>query len=159
MKYAVILIVSLISFFICAEYRAYMKKRLLECAGFVEFIAHAKIQVGCYLKPQRELLTGFSSVALESAGFRGMKDGETLSDLFMRCDDRLSLSEEERAVLLSLFSSFGKGYLEDQLSLIDESERRMKELYQRLCEVERKNARLVPTLFFCGSAALIIFII
>ena len=87
------------------EYSKYMKKRALECKAFLSFIAHMRVQVGCFLRPVKELAAGFSSPMLEKAGFiRALGDSDCILSAYKRCEPALSLSEEEKANVTAEFA-------------------------------------------------------
>ena len=69
MKYIGIFLLLIAAAATSREYSKYMKKRALECKAFLSFIAHMRVQVGCFLRPVKELAAGFSSPMLEKAGF------------------------------------------------------------------------------------------
>ena len=147
MKYLGIILILLSSLLVSREYRRYMQKRLDECLGFCNFIAHMKIQVGCYLRPVRELARGFSSAALSRTGFlSSVEKCDSLGKAFSECEPSLSLSEEERGELRAFFSSFGDGYLEQGVQAIETAHTNMERLMAALSEQKDKNIRLVSTL-------------
>ena len=97
MKYIGILLVLLTSVAISRDYVGYMNKRTAECKGFLDFIAHMRIQVGCFLRPVKELAFGFSSPSLEKSGFiDSLVSSENIYAAYMSCEPNLSLSKEER---------------------------------------------------------------
>ena len=160
MKYVGILCVLAASVLISGEYSRYMNKRVLECRDFVSFISHMRIQVGCFLRPVKELGIGFSSESLAGSGFlEALSHSENISEAYSKCEPSLSLSSEEREVLCDFFSSFGDGYLDEQLKLIDSAHSRMQELYLRLSTERVKNTRLVSTVSVTAALGFIIFVI
>ena len=145
---------------ISREYSKYMEKRMLECRDFLAFIAHMRIQVGCFLRPVKELAAGFSSPALEKAGFVSyLESADSILSAYRQCEANLSLSEEEKSVLNTLFSSFGAGYLDDGMKLIESAYSGMEILCGRLAEEKTKNTRLVTTLSVTLALGIIIFVI
>ena len=160
MKYIGILLVLLSAFFYSREYTRYMKKRLSECEGFLAFIAHMRIQVGCFLRPTKELSAGFSSEPLSDSGFLyALSECENIYEAYKKTESRLSLSKEERCILETLFSSVGEGYLDDGIKLIDSSFSAMEKLTEKLREECRKNIKLVCAISVTAALGLIIFVI
>lgn len=148
------------SFFISREYCRYINKRVLECRDFVAFISHMRIQVGCFLRPVKELAIGFSSESLDRAGFiDALSNSENISEAYLKCEPSLSLSEEEKEVLSGFFSSFGEGYLDEQVKLIDSVYQRMEELYSKLCREREKNTRLFVAISVTAALGFVIFVI
>lgn len=160
MKYIGIFLVLVAAVTVSRDYSTYMKKRALECKDFLAFIAHMRIQVGCFLRPVKELALGFSSPSLEKAGFIGyLESSDSILSAYRKCEADLSLSEEEKSVLDRLFLSFGEGYLDDGIRLIDASYSDMERLYKKLCEEKTKNTRLVTALSVTAALGVVIFVI
>ena len=81
MKYVGILLLLAAAALVSRDYCGYMNKRSLECKDFLAFIAHMRIQVGCFLRPVKKLGEGFSSPSLEKAGFLdSLSDSERIID-------------------------------------------------------------------------------
>ncbi len=160
MKLIGIFLLLAAAFVTSREYSKYMEKRMLECKAFLSFIAHMRVQVGCFLRPVKELATGFSSPPLEKVGFvHALRDSEGIFAAYKRCESALSLSEEERTVLNTFFSSFGEGYLDDGIRLIDAAYSDMNKLHEKLCEKKANNTRLVTVLSATSALGIIIFVI
>ena len=160
MKYAGILLVLAAAVITSREFSKYMKKRLAELKDFLSFVAHMRIQVGCFLRPVKELGEGFSSPALEKAGFLdSLAEADCIFDAYKKCEGNLSLSDEEKETLCTLFSSFGEGYLEDGMKLIDACYLGMERHYLKFCEEKTKNTRLVTALSVTAALGTIIFVI
>lgn len=160
MKYIGIFLLLIAAAATSREYSKYMRKRALECKAFLSFIAHMRVQVGCFLRPVKELAAGFSSPVLEKAGFiRALGDSDCILSAYKRCEPALSLSEEEKSALGSFFSSFGEGYLDDGMKLIEGAYSDMSKLYEKLCAEKTKNTRLVTALSATSALGIIIFVI
>ncbi len=160
MKYVGILLILVAACAISREFSKQMAKRTGECKDFLAFIAYMRIQVGCFLRPVKELGEGFSSPALENAGFMdSLANSDCIFDAYKKCEANLSLSSQEKEVLETLFSSFGEGYLDDGIKLIDASYSAMEKLYSKLCEEKAKNTRLVTALSVTAALGIIIFVI
>ena len=160
MKYIGILLILTAAVAISREFSKYMNKRVAECKDFLAFIAHMRIQVGCFLRPAKELGSGFSSHALERVGFiESLGESDSVFEAYKKSEPKLSLSDEEKRTLNTLFSSFGEGYLEDEMKLIESSYSAMEKLYSRLCEEKTKNTRLVTALSVTAALGIVIFVI
>ena len=160
MKYVGILFVLFAAIIVSRDYSSYMQKRSAECKDFLAFIAHMRIQVGCFLRPVKKLGEGFSSPALEKSGFLdSLSESERILDAYKNCEANLSLSAEEKNLLTDFFSSFGEGYLDEGVKLIESSYSGMERLYQRLCEEKAKNTKLVTSLSVTLALGIIIFMI
>ena len=160
MKYVGILLILISAIATSREFSKHINKRAAECKDFLAFIAHMRIQVGCFLRPVKNLGEGFSSPALEKSGFiSALAESDCISDAYKKCEQKLSLSSEEKETLNTLFSSFGGGYLDDGIKLIDNCYSSMERLYMRLCEEKTKNTRLVTALSVTTALGIIIFVI
>ena len=160
MKYVGILCVLLAAFLVSGEYRRRVKKRVSECREFLAFLSHMRVQVGCFLKPAKQLGEGFESESLTDAGFiQALATSDSIGQAFSLCEPRLSLSCEEKEVLSLFFSSFGEGYLDGQIKLIDATHARMESLYASLASESVKNTRLVAAISVTAAIGLIIFVI
>ncbi len=160
MQYIGIIAVMLSALVISREYARYMKKRELECEAFLEFIAHLRIQLGCFLRPLREAAAGFSSEALERVGFLGaVGSAESICKAYGSVKKRLSLSEAESRPLEALFSSLGSGYLEDELKLIDICEAEMRDAAEKIKVQSPKNIKLISTLSVTAAIGFFILVI
>lgn len=160
MRYIVIFIAMLIAIAISGEYTKYMKKRVAECEAFASFIAHVKTQVGCFLRPCRELADGFSSDALEKVGFLNeLRESGDIYASYVKAEPKLSLSEGEREVLDSFFSSLGGGYLDEQMKLIELCLEEVESARAKLREESPKSIKLISTLSVTGAIGFLILII
>lgn len=160
MKYGGILCVLLASLLVSREYCRHMNKRISECREFLAFISHMRVQVGCFLRPVRELGIGFSSETLEEVGFiEALSESENIKEAYLKCEPKLSLSMEEKEALFGFFSSFGDGYLDEQVKLIDSAYPKIEKLYLKLSDERVKNTRLVSTVSVTLALGFIIFVI
>ena len=137
-----------------------MTKRLSECRAFLAFINHIRVQVGCFLKPVRELGLGFRSEPLSECGFiDALSNSESIYEAYKKSEERLSLSADERAVLESLFLPFGEGYLEEEIRIIEAAKEQMEAMCAELSEKSAKNIKLVTVLSVTAALALLLLVI
>ncbi len=142
------------------EYTAYMNKRLSECEGFLLFIRHIRIEIGCFLKTPSELSRGFYSEALEAVGFLpSLRVGESLASAYDGCRKGLSLGAAEADAAGELFASLGKGYLDENVKLMDSAEARFDKLYRELKEECPKKIKVAASLCASGVLGFIILVI
>lgn len=142
------------------EYAKYMKKRESECEAFLEFIAHLRLQVGCYLRPVREAVDSFCSEALEGVGFfEAVRASESIYESYKKVRKRLSLSEEELKPLEALFSSLGQGYLEEEMKLINMCESEMRGMVEKINRESPKSIKLISTLSVTAAVGFFILVI
>jgi len=160
LRYIGIFTVLLAAFLISREYSHYMKKRLRECEGFIAFIAHMRIQVGCFMRPVKELAAGFSSDALSDVGFiDALSESDGIYEAYKKIEPRLSLSKNERDVLELLFSSVGGCYLEEGMKIIEAAYGKMESLHCSLSEECQKNIKLVSVLSVTAAIGFLILVI
>lgn len=160
MKYIGIIAVLLSAVIISKEYSSFVNKRLSECRDFLRFIEHMKIQVGCFLRPSNELAKGFSSGSLSDAGFLGaLENGESLYGAYKVAEPNLSISEEERDVLETLFSSVGECYLDEGVKLIDASHTKFENLYHKDRAECPKNAKLTSVISVTAAIGFLILVL
>lgn len=142
------------------EYARYMKKRLDECEGFLAFIGYMRIQVGCFMRPLRELSENFSSEALAKSGFTdALRVEKNIYDAYKVSEPALSLSAEEKEVLEVLFSSVGECYLEEGVRLIEASHTKMEGLYSELKAERPRSTKLVSVLSATLAVGFLILVI
>lgn len=141
-------------------YLKYMKKRLLECEGFLAFISHLRLQMSCYLKPIRQLCDGFYSKSLDESGFlEYIGECGNIYEAYKMAESRLSLSKEERELVSGLFSSLGEGYLDDELKLIDAYRDRLEAHFLILKKEAPKNSKLLSTVSVTAAIGFLIFML
>ncbi len=142
------------------EYTKYMKKRVRECEELLSFIAHLRTELGCYLSPVREAALSFDSPILNAVGFSdAVKNTENLYLAYQKIKKRLSISEEESKPLEALFSSLGKGYLEDEIKLICVCEEKVQKNVEEITRQAPKNIKLISTLSVTAAIGFFILII
>lgn len=93
------------------------RRRVLLLREVCELLRHIRRQVGCYLLPVREIARCYSSELLEECGFLDkLREGENpVSSL---CGEN-SLSARSMRVVDEVFSTFGEGYVEDEIRALD----------------------------------------
>lgn len=160
MKYIGFVLILLSVLIFSDSYSKHVKKRLSECEGFLEFIAHVRLQMSCYLKPPRALSEGFYSEPLSKSGFlQYVGECESIYEAYKRAETRLSLSDEERGILEKLFSSLGSGYLNDELKLLDAYGSLLDEAYESLKKEAPKSAKLISTVSVTVAIGFLILVI
>lgn len=148
------------AFLLSREYARYIGKRAVQCEEFLSFIAYMRIQVGCFLRPARELAAGFHSRELERIGFLGaVNEGVSLFEAYKSTEDSLVLSKEEREVLRTLFSSLEECYLDDGIRIIDSSYKEMEKLCRKIRDERPKNVKLAATLSVTASVGFLILVL
>lgn len=160
MKYIGAFTVLAAALLLSREYARYIGKRAVQCEEFLSFIAYMRIQVGCFLRPARELAAGFCSKELKRIGFlKAVNEGNSLFDAFKMTEGSLVLSREEREVLRTLFSSLEECYLDDGIRIIDSSYKEMEKLCRKIREERPKNVKLAATLSVTVSMGFLILVL
>ena len=160
MQYVGLIFVMLSALIFSLEYTEYMKKRMHECESFLNLIAHLRIELGCYLRPVREAAASFESIVLDKAGFsEAIRETENLGLAYKKIKKKLSLSEDESKPLEILFSSLGKGYLDDEIKLICTCEEEMRKTVEKINSQAPKNIKLISTLSVTAAIGFFILVI
>ena len=133
------------------------KRRALALSEEIySLLSHIKRQISCYLCPLSELIRDYSTPELMRVGFIKMARERGLLTAVRECEG-LRISDEERKLMISLFSSLGSGYASDEVRLIEDS---LSEFYAMLVQKRSeipKDIKLINTL--CASGALGILIL
>ena len=126
--------------------RAYSKRereRLLLCEGFLAFLLHIRIKIGCYLCPTESLADGFDSPPLRDCGFiDALKKHRRLDLAWSEVSREIALAEDEKRTLQCVFSSFGEGYMADGVRLIDTASDELSRTTEILRKKVPENLRL-----------------
>lgn len=159
LKLVGICILLFTSILISRELVARRRRRLFVCEELLRFVSFLRLQIGCFLRPVPEAVSEFHSDELSACGFLPVANGVDIDAAFFSSAAPSIVGKECTRIIDSLFSSLGKGYLDNEIKLIDTH-------YERLCELvegERteavRQARLIRTLTASASLGLIIFII
>lgn len=142
------------------SYISYLKKKQAECEAFLSLVCYMKIQIGCFMRSPKELISGFRCDALEKAGF--LTEVENCSDMgeaYRKIRDRLSLSDKESVLLDGLFSSLGEVYYEESVRLLDTAQGELEVIVKSEREAAIKNTRLLSALSTTAALAVIMLII
>ena len=159
LKYIGLVLITVSAVWVSGEYSMAQKRRLSELLGFVDFTAHMRIGIGCFMYKGSELAQGFECEALERVGFlEALRGGMTLSDAFDSCKKRLSLGLREREALDELFSCVGRGYLSDGVRITDKTLSMLEKIKDRLRIDVPKNIKLFTTLAAALSVGVIILV-
>ena len=142
------------------EYSHKQYARLKECEGFLAFFLHMRMQVGCFLRPSRELADGFSNNALSKLGFLdALRNRGSLFAAYEECESRMALSLAEKEIIVQLFKSVGEGYLDEGMRLIESACKEMKSISQDLKREVPKSVKIANALTAAVSLGIIILVI
>lgn len=155
---ALCVLVALCSILLSGELRGYKQKSLLISEELYALVLHVKRQVGCYLRPIAELLKDYSSPTLEGVGFLPMAKERGLLTALRECEG-LRISDEERRLLLSLFSSLGAGYVKDEVKLIEDCAAELYKLLLLRRSQIPKDIKLINTLCVSGALGILILMV
>ena len=135
------------------------RRRLAVCEELLRFVAFLRLQIGCFLRPVPEAVAEFNSDELSACGFLPLGSEVDISAAFSSSDAPAIVGDECARIMDSLFSSLGKGYLDNEISLIDTHYRQLSELLEGERVEAVRQTRLIRTLTASASLVLIIFII
>lgn len=134
-------------------YSAFVDRRIGELRGFSALILHMEGEISRTLGFGPSLFRSFSDEFLEKCGLLpSLRQGISLEDAFLECRGRLALTKEMKDMLSSLFSSFGRGYMEEEISRLREARGQIELALGSECECLEKNKKVVNALLF-GAAA------
>ena len=123
------------------------------------FVLHIRVQISCFLRPPSELARGFCSLLLEESGFLSdIGGGMNILQAFNKLALRENISEEGERALRDLFSSMGKGYLEDEIRLIDSALSVLSPLVEKERSGALRDSRLISTLSASFALGVIILL-
>ncbi len=133
-------------------------KRLAEAEGFLALLTFMKGELTRYARPVNEWSRLFSDGALEESGFLPhLRAHGDLSAAYAASAS--ALGEEEKKLLTSLFSTFGRGYREEELASLTATSAALSEIVGRCREETPKNERVVRTLTAAAALALVILLL
>lgn len=160
LKYIGAALILLLAFYLSREHKKEVEKRLGEGEACLLFMKSLRREVGCFLRPISEWARGYGSTCpgLLSLISR-LRSGMSLGDAYGEIEDGLCLSPSAKRSFSSFCTSFGKGYMEDELRMADAHISQLE-----LClEGERaegaRQCRLVSTLSVASSFAIVILLI
>ena len=136
------------------------KKKLCECAAFLEFFEYIKNQVEFFRTPTKVIYRSFSSDVLENCGFlpalRSHENDEVYCDVWRCAMDsaakNLHLNEKQGSIVLEFGECIGKSQGEIQKTSFERYIAEMNdEISKEKAECE-KNVKLYRTLGIAAGA-------
>lgn len=154
---AVVMIAALL---ISRCYEKYLLKRVDEYSGLVLLVRHMENEITKYLAYGSRLWSDFRHDGLEKCGFLpALRECGSICEALSNIGDRMSLSRVSREHLAESFSRLGRGYLDEELSLLSEIKDSLsEELDTERIEAE-KNIRVVRALLLGGALAVVVMVI
>ena len=160
LKYLLLFALLFGAIYLPSEFSRHSKRRLSECEGFYSLASHMRDEIGCFLSATEVWCSVFSNSALEEVGFlAARREHKDLAVAFISSKDKTALSESERDAVLRFCTSFGKGYADTQIRLIDSFCKSLGEHIDAERERLPRSQRLVRTLSASVALALAILII
>lgn len=145
-------------FYAVREYRRHLRNRVEECESFLSFIEYMQREIGCRLRPARELLREYRDEVLRRVGFLG-EDVKDTASAYAACEDKLSVGKAGRRILGKLFSDLGKSYKEGTLLALSEAKAALREYTEEVRESAANDVKLMAALIFGGVAGLLLLIL
>ena len=150
MKVIGIIAVTLAVMFVRSELLGYRRYRTSLREDFYRLAVHIRREIGCFLRTPTEIAVNFESAALMKCGF--LERARSCGDFFCalnECDAARFLSPEEMSALKDMFASLGKGYMQDEIKLVDDACQRLSLLLAKGRESDERELKLVNTV--CAS--------
>ena len=137
--------------------RERLRHRAALCGEIYEFLRHIRNRVGCYLLPLREIAFSYSTPCLEESGvLDALRNGKDPMPLFK---GKYSLSDNFRRVVGGVLSSFGEGYVDEELRSLDSAINELSVLLAAEESESRKRIKLCSVLSAAvGIGSLILFL-
>lgn len=158
MRYLGMTLIFLAAFGISRALTRNAEKRLSEAEGYLAFLSFLQGELTRYARPVNEWSRLFSDGTLEESGFLPhLRAHGDLCAAFTASATRLG--EEEKKLLSSLFSAFGRGYREEVLASLAATRAALSETVGREREELPKTLRVVRTLSAAGALALVILLL
>ena len=158
LKYIGLLMLALAGIFISGEYEKREGKRVFELREFIRFLAHVRQKISCFLSPKSDWLLDFKTDSRELSDFLRLSENSGFEESFEAVRDKLSLKEEGE-ILARFFSSFGRGYKEGELMLLDGTITELSGAEKRISEESERNVKAFKVLAAAISLGLIILLI
>ena len=136
-----------------------ISKRERVLTELFRLIEHIKLEIGCYLRPIREIAENFESNELSDNGFLSDMVTKGPHKAYRILSERIFLGEGAHRVLERFFSTLGMGYANDEMRLIDTTLKELGEMLRLEAENAPKAKKLSLTLSFSGALALIILLV
>ena len=152
-KYLGIGAMAMTALWIGRGYSAYADRRLGEICGISALILHIESRLVRTLDYGAELYRGFDDEFLEKCGFLPLlREGKPLYDAFSEAKTSMILPDDVADLAENLFSSFGKGYKDQEIERLRMARAELDNKITTLREESDKNTRVVNALLF-GIAA------
>ena len=153
-KYLGIGAMAITALWIGRGYSTYADRRLGEMGGLSALFLHMESRLGRTLDHGGELYRGFDDEFLEKCGFLPLlREGKAPSDAFTEAKKSMVLPRKVEALAENLFSSFGKGYRDQEIERLRRARRELDEVITALAEDSEKNKRVVNALLFGITAS------
>ena len=153
-KYLGIGAMAITSLWIGRGYSAYADRRLGEMRGLSALILHMESRLGHTLDYGAELYRGFSDEFLEKCGFLPLLgEGKQLNDAFLEAKSSMILPSEVESLTEKLFSSFGRGYKDQEIERLRMARVELDKEISVSAEALEKNKRVVNALLFGITAS------
>ena len=134
-----------------------MRQRTEIHSELLDFLKHVRRQVGCYLLPLSEIAESYSTPHLEECGFlASVRKG---TDPIPSLSIRHRVSDSVKRILETTFSSFGTGYVEDEVRLLDEAIGEMSSLLKDDVAESEKRIKLYSVLICAGGVGFLILVL
>ena len=132
-------------------YAAFCDRRIGEIRGICDLLLHLEEKICHSMSFGAELYRDFTNEFLLRSGFLDcIKDSENSTEA---CE-KLSLPKEIKDKIIAFFSSFGRGYFDEEIGRLRRGREELLADCERLSESMEKNKRVVNALLFGAFASL-----
>lgn len=153
-KYIGIGAMAITALWVGRGYSTYADRRLGEMRGLSALFLHMESRLGRTLDYGGELYRGFDDEFLEKCGFLPLlREERPLYDAFSEVKSSMVLSREVENLAENLFTSFGKGYKDQEIERLRTTRAELDKEIATLSEDLEKNKRVVNALLFGITAS------
>ncbi len=141
-------------------YRSYIMSREAAVRAFYSALCDFSEKLGCYLDTPRVWSASYSDPLLEECGFLdSLRRGDCIIDAYTAAKASLSIDGDADEVLTVLFSRFGDGYLEDELSALRRASDRLGRISEQMREESERRIRVAGAFIGAVCACTVIMLV
>jgi len=135
------------------------KKEADELEAFILLMRKIRAEISCFSRPLCEIYAGFESEVFERSGFIKALKENGLDYALDTAGDKLSLREENFAVLKQFAMAIGKNYRDEEIKTCDYYISQLSERHKAHRDAIPKNNKLSRSLCFLFGISIIIILI
>ncbi len=148
-------VLILSALFVWRGYASYLKRCRMSLYSFYDALCDMKDKMTLYLLSPREWAERYDGGLLSDCGFTDkLCSGESILASYSKAKGKLSIDDDSDAVLTSLFSHFGEGYLENELAAMESAISKLGQIKEKSDAETEKRIKvagvLIGAILSCG---------